>query len=44
MLLAALALVLFWRIHDEEALMGQEFGTEWEGYARRSWRLVPFID
>jgi protein-S-isoprenylcysteine O-methyltransferase Ste14 len=43
MLVAALALVLFWRIHDEEALMHQQFGAEWEGYARRSSRLVPFL-
>jgi len=43
MLVAALALVLFWRIHDEEALMHQQFGAEWEGYALRSSRLVPFL-
>ena len=36
-------LVLLWRIHDEEALMQKEFGGEWEAYARRSWRLLPFV-
>jgi protein-S-isoprenylcysteine O-methyltransferase Ste14 len=43
LLVAALALVLLWRIHDEEAFMQQAFGTQWEAYARQSWRLVPFI-
>ena len=36
-------LVLLWRIRDEEALMHDEFGSEWEVYARKSWRLIPFI-
>ncbi len=35
--------VLIWRIQDEEALMHLEFGEEWEQYAQRSWRLIPFI-
>lgn len=35
--------VLAWRIHDEELLMGQEFGDRWQAYARRSWRLVPWV-
>jgi len=30
-------------IHDEEALLYQEFGTDWEAYSRRSWRLIPFV-
>jgi protein-S-isoprenylcysteine O-methyltransferase Ste14 len=42
-LLAALTLVLLWRIHDEENFMCQEFGTEWETYTKRSWRLIPFV-
>lgn len=42
-LVAALALVLIWRIHDEEALLHQEFGTDWEAYSQRSWRLIPFV-
>ena len=42
-LVAALAIVLLWRIHDEEAFMQQAFGTEWETYARTSWRIVPFV-
>lgn len=42
-LVAVLTLVLIWRIHDEEALMQQEFGTDWETYSQRSWRLIPFV-
>lgn len=42
-LVAALTLVLLWRIDDEEALMHQAFGTDWEAYAQRSWRLIPFV-
>jgi protein-S-isoprenylcysteine O-methyltransferase Ste14 len=42
-LVAALTLVLIWRIHDEEALMHREFGTVWEAYSQRSWRLIPFV-
>jgi protein-S-isoprenylcysteine O-methyltransferase Ste14 len=41
-LVAALTLVLIWRIHDEEALMHQEFGADWEAYCQRSWRLIPY--
>jgi len=37
-----LALLLF-RIHDEEALMHQQFGDEWEQYCQRSWRLIPLL-
>ncbi|MBN1886831.1 MAG: isoprenylcysteine carboxylmethyltransferase family protein [Thermoflexales bacterium] len=36
------AIILF-RIKDEEALMGKEFGQEWETYCRKSWRLMPFM-
>jgi protein-S-isoprenylcysteine O-methyltransferase Ste14 len=42
-LVAALTLVLIWRIHDEEALLHQEFGTDREAYSQRSWRLIPFV-
>jgi len=40
-LVAVLSAVLVWRIHDEEMLLHREFGTEWEAYAARSWRLLP---
>jgi protein-S-isoprenylcysteine O-methyltransferase Ste14 len=36
-------LVLIWRIHDEETLMHREFGTEWDAYSKRTWRLCPFV-
>ena len=42
-LVAAITPVLIWRIHDEEALMHQEFGADWEAYCQRSWRLLPFV-
>jgi len=42
-LVVALAGVLLWRVHDEEALMRREFGADWEAYSARSWRFIPFI-
>ncbi len=35
--------IILFRIKDEEALMHQEFGQEWEAYCKRSWRLIPFV-
>jgi protein-S-isoprenylcysteine O-methyltransferase Ste14 len=43
LLVTAMTLVLLWRIHDEEALMHEEFGSDWEAYSQRSWRLIPFV-
>ncbi len=43
LLAAAMVPVLVWRIHDEEALLRRAFGTDWEAYSKRSWRLVPFV-
>jgi protein-S-isoprenylcysteine O-methyltransferase Ste14 len=37
-----IVLVLY-RIKDEEALMHKEFGSEWETYCKKSWRLVPYV-
>lgn len=42
-LVAVLALVLLYRIHNEEVLMHQAFGAAWEAYAKRTWRLIPFV-
>jgi protein-S-isoprenylcysteine O-methyltransferase Ste14 len=39
--LAFIGIVLF-RIRDEEALMGEAFGPEWEAYCQRTARLIPF--
>ncbi len=38
---AVVLLVLLWRIRDEEALMREQFGAEWDEYARRTSRLLP---
>jgi protein-S-isoprenylcysteine O-methyltransferase Ste14 len=35
--------VMLLRIRDEEALMHEEFGPEWEDYCQRTWRLIPFV-
>ena len=35
--------VVLFRIKDEEALMRQEFGQEWETYCQQSWRLMPYL-
>jgi len=35
--------VILFRIKDEEALMHQEFGQEWEAYCKQSWRLMPYL-
>lgn len=37
------AMVLIWRIRDEEKMLHQEFAAEWEKYRSHSWRLIPFI-
>lgn len=42
-LAATTLVVLLWRIRDEELLMQQEFGSEWETYRRKTWRLVPLL-
>lgn len=42
-LAAAITAVLLWRIGDEEALLGQEFGSQWQDYVRTSWRLIPYV-
>jgi protein-S-isoprenylcysteine O-methyltransferase Ste14 len=43
LLVAALVGILLWRIQDEETLLHQEFGADWDAYTRKSWRLIPFI-
>jgi protein-S-isoprenylcysteine O-methyltransferase Ste14 len=42
-LVALIAAVLVWRIHDEEVLLRSQFGGAWEEYRRRSWRLLPWV-
>jgi protein-S-isoprenylcysteine O-methyltransferase Ste14 len=44
LLLAALTLIpLIARIHSEEALLRAQFGSEYEAYCARSWRLIPGV-
>jgi protein-S-isoprenylcysteine O-methyltransferase Ste14 len=40
--IAFIAIILF-RIRDEETLMREEFGQEWEEYCKHARRLIPFI-
>jgi protein-S-isoprenylcysteine O-methyltransferase Ste14 len=35
--------VILFRIKDEEALMRNEFGQEWQAYCQQSWRLMPYL-
>jgi len=44
LLLAALTVIpLIARIHSEEALLRAQFGSEYEAYCSRSWRLIPGV-
>jgi protein-S-isoprenylcysteine O-methyltransferase Ste14 len=44
LLLAALTMIpLIARIHSEEALLRAQFGSEYEAYCSRSWRLIPGV-
>ena len=38
-----LLVVLLSRIKDEEAVLSEEFGLEWEVYLKQSWRLIPYL-
>ena len=38
-----LLVVLVFRIKDEEAVLSEEFGLEWEVYRKQSWRLIPCL-
>ena len=40
---AAFIGIILFRIRDEEALMREEFGREWELYCNQTRRLIPFI-
>ena len=44
LILAAMTVIpLIARIHAEEALLKAQFGSEYEAYCARSWRLIPGI-
>jgi protein-S-isoprenylcysteine O-methyltransferase Ste14 len=36
-------IVLLWRIREEGLFMSNEFGSTWQSYTEKSWKLVPFI-
>ncbi len=40
---AAFIGIIALRIRDEELFMRKEFGSEWEAYCQRSWRLIPLL-
>jgi protein-S-isoprenylcysteine O-methyltransferase Ste14 len=42
-IVGGVAVVLAWRIHDEEGLLREQFGSQWDDYARRSRRVIPFM-
>ena len=42
-LVGVLMVVLLWRIHDEEALMHEAFGEDWEAYSKETMRLIPWL-
>lgn len=31
------------RIKTEEAMLREQFGEEWDRYARERWSLIPFV-
>ena len=43
LLTACLLPPLIARIRAEERLLGEQFGTEYEAYRARTWRLLPFV-
>lgn len=42
-IVAGFLAILLARIKAEEALLASTFGEEYEGYRRRTWRLVPWL-
>lgn len=42
-LLLLVSLFVARRIQQEEKLLGEQFGAEFEAYRRRTWRLLPYV-
>lgn len=42
-LLALIGPFLGWRIRQEEKLLREQFGAEFDAYRQRSWRLLPYL-
>ena len=43
LLTALMLLPLSARIRSEEALLGEQFGAQYDDYRARTWRLIPFL-
>lgn len=43
LLTALMLLPLLARIRSEEALLGAQFGVQYDAYRARTWRLIPFV-
>lgn len=43
LLAIGVTILLIWRIIDEEKLLHETFGDEWEEYRKRTKKLIPFI-
>jgi len=35
--------LLTFRVHGEEKMLAQHFGSEWQQYASQRWRYIPFV-
>jgi protein-S-isoprenylcysteine O-methyltransferase Ste14 len=35
--------LLGWRVRSEEKMLHKHFGKEWSQYAKRTWRLIPYV-
>ncbi len=42
-LFAVIVMFVAPRIPQEEKLLAEQFGAEFEAYRRRTWRLLPFV-
>lgn len=42
-LMALVSVFVAWRIRQEEKLLAEHFGAEFESYRRRTWRLIPYL-
>lgn len=40
---ALVMMIVVFRIRDEEALMSREFGTAWQAYCSKTWKVFPHL-
>jgi protein-S-isoprenylcysteine O-methyltransferase Ste14 len=43
LIMPAIVPMLLYRIGYEEKVLAANFGQEYEDYARRTWKLIPFV-